>query len=599
MITFERLKNILGLRNQTNRILKEKFAAITTLVFDSISDEKTRRYRLAFQSLVYPLMVSDGKLIEKSKEVYRKLLGEFFELQVADSHIAELPDIRLMPANEAAELLRKASQEKSVRIAEFLITLAAHLDSYHANAAHIRNAALALGMTEEQFTSFFRQVNDEEKRKQRLRNSGRGIVAALVVIVIFVLTAKYLQSVIFGLLLACILLPLEVFYEKRLRQKRGFAYWITAFFAALFYPLKKLSSVLKRNGDTSDKKDSASTRKNNSCIHQAVALTVITAVIIFSAAVWGVGKLTGHYMREVQSSVQRWEKARLDSNNGSGTTRTVYVMEQLENGLKDYPVLQKGLKKLARTVNDPEFQQEMFQNMLKRTGGVANAASHIIGEVISFFCDILLTIFFALLFLLKFAAFHSRNEKHISGTEYLVRNIFNGTWLPDADEKLINDTCRIIDGILFRLRRWLKGYLTLILVDSTVYTTCFFFLGVPFFLPLGIIAGCGIALPYLGPVISCSLTLLVTLAAGAATPEMLLAIIICYLIYNGIIEQFILYPAVIGDSLGLNTLETIVVVLLGAIIAGIPGMIFALPTASVAKYIIPMIYHGFSSRKSG
>ena len=132
-----------------------------------------------------------------------------------------------------------------------------------------------------------------------------------------------------------------------------------------------------------------------------------------------------------------------------------------------------------------------------------------------------------------------------------------------------------------------------------MYTTCFFFLGVPFFLPLGIIAGCGIALPYLGPVISCSLTLLVTLAAGAATPEMLLAIIICYLIYNGIIEQFILYPAVIGDSLGLNTLETIVVVLLGAIIAGIPGMIFALPTASVAKYIIPMIYHGFSSRKSG
>lgn len=80
---------------------------------------------------------------------------------------------------------------------------------------------------------------------------------------------------------------------------------------------------------------------------------------------------------------------------------------------------------------------------------------------------------------------------------------------------------------------------------------------------------------------------------------MLVAIIICYLIYNGIVEQFILYPAVIGDSLGLSTLETIIVVILGAIIAGIPGMIFSLPAASVAKYIIPQIYHGFSAKQNG
>jgi len=107
----------------------------------------------------------------------------------------------------------------------------------------------------------------------------------------------------------------------------------------------------------------------------------------------------------------------------------------------------------------------------------------------------------------------------------------------------------------------------------------------------------GIALPYLGPVISCAITLLVTIAAGGASGTLLLAIIIAYLIYNGVIEQFILYPAVIGDSLGLSTLETIIVVLLGAVFAGIPGMIFALPTASVAKFIIPQIYHGFISKR--
>jgi predicted PurR-regulated permease PerM len=78
---------------------------------------------------------------------------------------------------------------------------------------------------------------------------------------------------------------------------------------------------------------------------------------------------------------------------------------------------------------------------------------------------------------------------------------------------------------------------------------------------------------------------------------MFLMIVICYLIYNGIIEQFILYPAVIGESLGLTTLETIIVVLLGAIFAGIPGMILALPTASVAKYLVPRIYDCWQPRK--
>lgn len=600
MINLERLKSILETRYQPNRYLKERFAAITSLVFNTLSDENAQRYRLAFQSLVHPLMVKNGTLIENNKEVYRRLITDFFDLQIADSHIAELPEIQVLPPEEAAEILRKASAERALRTAEFLITLAITLDSRHSHAAYIRKAALALGMSNDQFCRFFRQVNDAEKRKQRLRNSSRGIIAALVVIVLFVLAAKYLQSLIFGLLLACILLPLEGFFEKRLRLKKGPVYWLTGIFSAAFYPLKKISVLLKRNGDDSRKKYTGKkANKDESYIRQAVLLTFITVAVIFSTAVWGVGKLTGHYMREVQHSVHQWERARLSSNNGDGTTRSVYVMEQIQSYFGDYPILHKGLKYLSSTVKNPEFQEEMLRKLLQHTGGITGTVGHIIGEVVSFFCDLLLTIFFALLFLLKFASFRNRNADHISGSEYLVRNIFNGIWLPDADEKMIADSCRIINGILFRLRRWLKGYLTLILVDSTVYTICFFFLGVPFFLPLGIIAGCGIALPYLGPVLSCTLTLLVSIIAGTATPEMLLAIIICYLIYNGIVEQFILYPAVIGDSLGLNTLETIVVVLLGAIIAGIPGMIFSLPAASVAKYIIPMIYRGFSYRKSG
>ena len=121
----------------------------------------------------------------------------------------------------------------------------------------------------------------------------------------------------------------------------------------------------------------------------------------------------------------------------------------------------------------------------------------------------------------------------------------------------------------------------------------------PYFFILGPLAGCGLLLPYIGPILSCCLTLLVTLAAGgdAASSGMLLSILAAYLIYNGIIEQFILYPVVIGESLGLTTLETIIVVLLGAVFAGIAGMLFAIPAASVLKYLVPQIYHCFDRRR--
>ena len=321
-------------------------------------------------------------------------------------------------------------------------------------------------------------------------------------------------------------------------------------------------------------------------------------LLVCAGTAFGISKLTGHYMKDLQNSIREWESSQISSLRNSQEEKVSkynFALEKIRKNVESIPVLDKIFEHLQKVLNNRDFQKKVAENIIAKSGGIINFTGTFIGGIVSVVCDILLTLFFALLFLFKFAEFNNSNTEKHSGSEYIVRMFFSGIWLPGADENVIKETCRIIDGILFRFRVWLKGYLTLILVDSTVYTTCFFFLGVPFFFPLGLIAGCGIALPYLGPVISCLLTLLVTILAGSATLEILIAIIICYLIYNGIVEQFILYPAVIGESLGLSTLETIIVVLLGAVIAGIPGMIFALPTASIAKYLIPQIYRGFSA----
>ena len=591
MFEFKRLKQFLGFRFDIKRNLQEQFSELAGLLFSDREENAGEIFQQAFLSLVYPLLTRDGKLNEDCKTVFRSLLEEYFNQQTAEKHIAQLTKIELLTPDSAIEIIKKEMPDKNLRIAEFLVVLAVALGCRNEDTAFARKTALGLGMNSDEFSAFLRQIIEAEHKKQRLLNSSRGILAALVIIAIFFLTAKYLQSVIFGLLLACLLLPLEKFYESRIASGKGFIFWTLKILSAPLLPLKKIAAIISKKSDLVSTKSSAKIQRQH-IIRQSVALCCFTALVIVIAVLFGISKLTGHYMKSVQHSIRSWEHEQIQEMK-SGSSADV-VINRIKENFESLPLIQHGLDYLKKIINSPQIRNQIIQNMLRRSGGIINFTGTVIGGIVSFFCDLLLTIFFSLLFLLKFAEFSNSGTEKRSGSEYIVRMFFSGIWLPGADESVIQETCKIINGILFRFRTWLKGYLTLILVDSTFYTTCFFFLGVPFFLPLGLIAGCGIVLPYLGPLISCTLTLLVCIAAGGVNAEILLLVIISYLIYNGIIEQFILYPAVIGESLGLSTLETIIVVLLGAILAGIPGMIFALPTASIAKYLIPLIYHGFS-----
>ena len=274
-------------------------------------------------------------------------------------------------------------------------------------------------------------------------------------------------------------------------------------------------------------------------------------------------------------------------------------LNHLRERFEKLPLVRFGLDQVSRIMQDESAQRELAGILLRRTGGLFSFTASVLGMIAALLADLLMTVFFFLLFLSKLAEFCGDGGSDGRQSEYLVRTVFNGSWLPGASEETIAEAQRIISGVIGRLRVWVRGYLTLMTVDATVYTTSFYLLGVPYFPVLGLLAGCGILLPYIGPIASATLTVLVTLAVGGGdvSGAQLVGIIAIYLIYNGIIEQFILYPAVIGESLGLTTLETIIVVLLGAIFAGIPGMILALPAASMIKYLVPQIYHCLGDRR--
>lgn len=580
-------------------------AAAESVWMRTEGDAHAELYR-HFGALCRIVLAGDAPLKEQDLEAVRFVLRNRppQEVSALIDAMHQAGDFQFAEAVEIFCLLGPSDRQGLIRV---VLELAISADRQGEVHELLRELAIALGMTEDSFSDLEKQLTEAGARRRKLLRSGAGIIAALIIILIFILTATLLRSVIFGLIGAYIMLPVEKFFERRLSSKGSLVSRVYGFCSIFTRPLAALAAKLQRGRRelTAEEKEQ---RERSVLITRAVFLT---SLLVFVFAVAGTVFFTSLSSRYVH----QWKSAHVakvsdvQANASSGDVRRDVVLqafstasdyvEKLRDRFGETPVVRSAIAAVSKLLTDENSRQEVMKFLLRRTGGMFAFTANVLGAFCSLLADILLTIFFFLLFLCKLAEFRSPEKKGGWQEEYLVRSVFRSAWLPGAGEGTLLEAQRILSEILTRLKIWIKGYLTLMLIDGTVYTTVFWLLDVPYFFILGPLAGCGILLPYIGPILSCCLTLLVALATGgaAASSGMLLGILAAYLIYNGIIEQFILYPLVIGESLGLTTLETIIVVLLGAIFAGIAGMLFAIPAASVLKYLVPQIYHCFDRRK--
>ena len=565
-------------------------------------------------AMVKTILSVDGTIPPNRLDMFRQLAEETYGVTAAQKKLYQLMEIQaLVPITSAQQELSRLENEKKEEIFCFLINLSVAADN--SMSEELKELAEAVGIPDYVFNAIYDKAVIDYKRRSRILKSGAGLLVAVIVILVFILTATLLRSVIFGLIAAYLLLPVEKFFEKRIRNRKGIIYNIIHLFEIIGSPLAKLSTKLTRKSDSGTLH--AKNKENRKIIEKAVGFTAFAAFIIIVAATLCLTAMTGKYVTKISSSVKNWKNGKeqtlalplkqdninkptvsssqeFDKSSAATAENTIDAissqLDVLRKKFEKLPLVSAAINYVDKVLKTPESRNELIKYIAQKTGGVVSFATGVAGTIAAFLCDLLLTAFFTLLFLLKFAEIQTDKRNRGSAGGYIVKGIFNGKWLPRSSDETLEEARRIIDGTFNRLKIWVRGYLTLVLVDATVYTTLFYFLRVPYFPLLGVLAGCGILLPYIGPVLSCGITLLVTLAVGGCTGAQLAGIIICYLIYNGIVEQFILYPAVIGESLGLTTLETIIVVLLGAIFAGIPGMILALPAASVVKYLVPRIY---------
>jgi predicted PurR-regulated permease PerM len=143
------------------------------------------------------------------------------------------------------------------------------------------------------------------------------------------------------------------------------------------------------------------------------------------------------------------------------------------------------------------------------------------------------------------------------------------------------------------LGAWLRGQILLGIIVGVMVYVGLLIIGVPYALTLGLLAGVLEIIPIIGPIISAIPAILIALSIS---PTLALIVTGFYLLVQEL-ENKLLVPKVMQRTVGLHPVTIIIVLLIGAKIMGVLGILLAVPVASVV-YIILKEWSHLSNRPS-
>ncbi|OGU73172.1 MAG: hypothetical protein A2V93_09390 [Ignavibacteria bacterium RBG_16_34_14] len=174
------------------------------------------------------------------------------------------------------------------------------------------------------------------------------------------------------------------------------------------------------------------------------------------------------------------------------------------------------------------------------------------------------------------------------------RNIVQGI-LHIMPNKYFEMSYYIVKKVSVQIGRFVRAWI----FDATfVGTFCglgFYFIGIENALPLGLIAGLGHLVPYLGPIIGgipAAIISIIQYGNASHIPYIIIVLSIIYTLDNGFVQPF-----VFAKSVDMHPIIIILLIISGSQLFGVLGMLLAVPTAAVARTLIKEIYFAFKNYK--
>ncbi len=135
------------------------------------------------------------------------------------------------------------------------------------------------------------------------------------------------------------------------------------------------------------------------------------------------------------------------------------------------------------------------------------------------------------------------------------------------------------------LGRYLRGAITVAIINATAVTLFFWIFGIQYPLVLGIVAGVLDLIPYFGLIIMLVLSVIVAFFSGApVTAHIILAA--ATIAFLHVFEAAVLSPKIIGSKVGMHPVLLILSLLVFSYFLGFIGLLIAVPTTAIVILIV-------------
>ena len=159
-----------------------------------------------------------------------------------------------------------------------------------------------------------------------------------------------------------------------------------------------------------------------------------------------------------------------------------------------------------------------------------------------------------------------------------------------SPEKYVNDLDKALHDSKFLLVRYFHGILVEIIIMMTLETIGLLIMGVPNALLIGFFGGMMNIIPYLGPILGMTLGVILAVLSVVSAGEYDLIVFTLFSVIGvfgiaNIIDNFVLQPLIYSKSVKAHPVEVFLAIIIGGKLAGIAGMILAIPTYTIIKVI--------------
>jgi predicted PurR-regulated permease PerM len=246
------------------------------------------------------------------------------------------------------------------------------------------------------------------------------------------------------------------------------------------------------------------------------------------------------------------------------------ITTEVNELINDAPMYQARISELLSSFNNYSITHglsggvnqaiDTIKNTLAGSlGGVFNVAGYVFGGIASFFVVLAITFYMTI-------------------EEQAMKRLIRST-MPIKYQPYLT---HLINRMQDKIGLWLRGQLLLSLIIFLISWIGLSVLGVKYALVLALFAGFTEVIPYLGPLIGAIPAVFI---GFTQSPVLGLFVIILYWLLQ-FFENHAIVPIVMKKTVGLNPVIVIIVLLLGAKVAGILGILMAVPVTTALSVIV-------------